>query len=168
MRKIGYAIIFLVFLFNPMRLFSAEDVSFNSEDLDSLRDPFTPQLPLPPTEETEKPMEIQKLPEQKVEKKVPQLPSPPPKPMVEEPIKPPEVKIVGLIWNTDHPQAIVNDRIVQVGDQIGEWKIQKIDRDGIEISFQDKKIFIPTSFGVQGSSPKKSVTPQKQSSERKI
>lgn len=157
MKKIGYVIIFLVFLFNPTVLFSAEDVSFNSEDLDSLRDPFTPQLPLPPMEEIEKPVEIRKFPEQaepsKVEAKVPPLPSTPPKPMVEEPIKPPEVKIAGLIWNTDHPQAIVNGQIVQVGDQIGEWKIQKIDREGIEISFRDKKIFIPTSFGVQDSSP---------------
>ena len=51
MKKKNLAIIFLFLLIKPILLFSAQATSPAPDDLDSLRDPFTPQLPLPPVEE---------------------------------------------------------------------------------------------------------------------
>ncbi len=165
-----FLIIFLFLVVNPIILFSAEGIPPDSEDLDSLRDPFTPQLPLPPGEETQKPVGQQK-PSQRIASPTAQdtvIPQKTPMPIVEEPLKPPEIKISGLIWSTDRPQAIINDQIVEVGDQIKDWTIQKIDKDGVEISARGKKILIPTNLSVQNSSVKEPVNPKKQSSGRQI
>ncbi len=151
-----FVIVFLFLMVKPVLLFSSiEGIPSDSEDLDSLRDPFMPQLPLPPAEEIQKP---------KAQDTVIPQPSPLeiPKPVVlEEPLKPPEIKILGVIWNTDRSQAIINDQIVEVGDQIEAWTIQKIDKDGVEISARGKKILIPTNFSIQSSSPKELVNPKK-------
>lgn len=40
----------------------------------------------------------------------------------------------GLIWNTDNPQAIVNDKVVKVGDEVNGIKVVAIRQDGVEFS----------------------------------
>lgn len=170
-RKI-FMIVFLFFAVRPVALFSSEGVPLDSssgeekmdtrknknplDDLDSLRNPFTPQLPLPLAEKIQKPAEDQSLSKQN-------RPSPDKtsQPAAQEPLKPPVVKISGLIWNSANPQAIINDRIVRVGDQIEVWTIEKINKDSIEISAQGKKVLIPAGFGVQGGSVKEPVNPKK-------
>ena len=163
MRRRIFTIIFLSLLIRPL-------ISFSEEDLDSLRDPFTPQLPLPPVEKIEKPA-VQNPPQPesppKQEAIIPQ-PSLQRQAVKEEPLKPPVVKISGVIWNSARPQAIINDQIVKVGDYIEEWTIEKIDKDGIEISARGSKILIPTDFGLGGSSPKAAVDSSKRSSRGKI
>ena len=161
MRKKIFAIIFLFLLLKPVILFSAEGISPDSDDLDSLRDPFTPQLPLPPLEKIHEPVEAQNPPREKESSPVS------PRPLGEKPL-PPEIKISGLIWNTNQPQAIINDRIVKVGDQIEKWTIQKIDKDGIEISSEGKNILIPANFSVPGSSSVEPVNSRKRSLEKRI
>lgn|SRR3989338_4762568 len=151
-RKI-FLIVFLFFAVEPVALFSSEGVPLDSGNLDSLRDPFASQLPLPPAEEIQKPAGDQSLSNQnrpssdKTSQKNSQS-------AVEEPLKPPAVKISGLIWNSVNPQAIINDRILRVGDQIEAWRIEKINKDSIEISAQGKKILISANFGIPGGSVK--------------
>ena len=127
-------------------------------DLDSLRNPFVPQFP-----ETKTPWPS----------KVPLAPVTAPletsvSPVVEQPaapvtlpnsftppeqkeILPPSMNIYGLIWNTNRPQAIVNNQIVQVGDKIENWTIDKIDQNGLEISGYGKTVFISSGFNEQNN-----------------
>ena len=173
-RKI-FTIIFLFLFIKPFILFSEEVISSDSlgtdmkEDLDSLRDPFTPQLPLPPEEEIHKP--VAQIPPQPVESlpKSTLIPQPLPKQTIKEYLlKPPVMKISGIIWNSDQPQAIINDQIVKVGDHIEEWTVQKIDQESIEISSRGNKILIPTNFGVGSAPPKATADSNKRSSEGEI
>ena len=41
--------------------------------------------------------------------------------------------ITGLIWNSNRPQAIVNDQVVDVGDKISEYQIVSISKTGIKL-----------------------------------
>jgi len=54
----------------------------------------------------------------------------------------PALSIEGLIWNTRMPQAIINGRVVRVGDTIEGVKILKIDREGIGVEYQGESAFI--------------------------
>jgi len=54
----------------------------------------------------------------------------------------PALSIEGLIWNTRIPQAIINGKVVRVGDVIEDVKILKIDKEGIEVEYQGESAFI--------------------------
>ena len=60
-------------------------------------------------------------------------------------IQPPQLKISGLIWNSDRPQAIINNQIVNIGDQIENSTIKQITKTGIVIIFQKKEFTIPAN-----------------------
>ena len=62
------------------------------------------------------------------------------KPVVE--VLPPKLTINGIIWNTDRPQAIVNGKIVDIGDIISKVKITDIRKSGIEGIFLGKPVTI--------------------------
>ena len=61
-------------------------------------------------------------------------------------VRPPVITISGLVWNTDRPQAIVNNQIVEIGDKINEWTIVTIDEEGIEIAYKDKIVVVSNQF----------------------
>lgn len=63
-------------------------------------------------------------------------------------IKPPSLTTQGIIWQTDLPQAIINNKVVKVGDVIEGAEVIKIDKSGVEISFRNK-LFKLDSFSVQ-------------------
>jgi type II secretory pathway component PulC len=64
-------------------------------------------------------------------------------PVVEEVVLPkPDYKISGIVWNTDRPQAIIEGRIVDIGDSIEQWRIIGISRGGVEVSFKNQKFLI--------------------------
>jgi len=50
-------------------------------------------------------------------------------------IKPPSLTINGLVWNSEFPQAIVNNQIVKLGDTIEGVTVVGIHREGIDITF---------------------------------
>jgi len=60
-----------------------------------------------------------------------QLPEAPPE------VSPPPLTVQGIIWGGNIPQAIINDKVVKVGDSISEAKVTYIGRDGIAIIFKD-------------------------------
>lgn len=55
----------------------------------------------------------------------------------------PMLNIQGLIWNTDTPQAIINGKVVKIGDTVEEVKIIDIEKAGLTIVYQGKTIFLP-------------------------
>ncbi len=72
-------------------------------------------------------------------------PSPkPPKPIVippeikEKPL--PNITINGIIWNSERPQAIINGKIVDVGDTIAEIYITAIRKTGIDGRFDGRSV----------------------------
>ena len=107
------------------------------ELMTTLKDPFVSQLPVP---------EAPKIP----------VPTPPPEPGVQPvapmttpsgtpappPLPRPPFSIVGLVWGTKYPQAILNnqsyDQVVTLGDIIDNWTIKSIDQTGVEIKFQEQ------------------------------
>lgn len=113
------------------------------------RDPFTPQVPQeetrPLVQKTVAPVEVP----EPIAVRPPPRPEPPefPAPLAQDipgrPIAVPEaplpsLEIEGLVWNTDHPQAIVNGKIVGIGDIISETRIMDIQKRGITVLFQDR------------------------------
>ncbi len=109
----------------------------------SVRDPFMPQVP---REETLAP---RVEPASSIEVSEPVVPinaeEPPAKVLEPENILPPapaeplpNLNILGLIWDTDRPQAIINGQIVGIGDVVSEVKIIDIQKTGIKVLFQGR------------------------------
>ncbi|OGX33459.1 MAG: hypothetical protein A2787_08905 [Omnitrophica WOR_2 bacterium RIFCSPHIGHO2_01_FULL_48_9] len=60
-----------------------------------------------------------------------------------EPPKAPNFRISGVVWNTDRPQAIINNQVVSVGDTIDNSKIVSINKVGIDVISGGQKFSIP-------------------------
>jgi hypothetical protein len=76
-----------------------------------------------------------------VEPAVPKVVTPVVDPAVKEPIKPkklqiPEMKISGIIYDTDKPQAIINGQVVGVGGVVNGVSIVKIQKGRIDGRFE--------------------------------
>lgn len=71
-------------------------------------------------------------------------------------VPPPALTIQGIIWGGKIPQAIINDKVVKVGDTIAEAKITDIGKDGIEVIFKDYtfKLESPAAVQLQTLKPK--------------
>jgi len=54
----------------------------------------------------------------------------------------PELAIEGIIWNTYMPQAIVDGKIVRVGDIIKNAEIVGIEKSGIIVFYNGEKVLI--------------------------
>ena len=71
---------------------------------------------------------------------------------------PPALKVQGIIWGGKFPQAIINDKVVKVGDTIEGAQITDIKKEGITCLFQGRQ------FNV--SSPALNLGPRKNFKER--
>ncbi len=96
-------------------------------------DPFQPKFPK---------KEIPVEPAVEILPAAPVIETPIAPPAQQAPIVLPALTITGLVWNTDRPQAIVNNTIVDIGDTIGEVVIEKIRREGIDVRYREKNFFI--------------------------
>jgi len=57
----------------------------------------------------------------------------------EGPAKLPELKLQGIVWGTDNPQAIINNIVVKKGDAIaGGVRILEINKDGVVVFFKNR------------------------------
>jgi hypothetical protein len=126
MKTILFTILFVYFLLGGMPCYAQ-----------ALKNPFLPKLPrqapLPRMmeEETEPP-----VPPGRAERSD-AVTAPPKK------IEPPNLKITGIVWNTSRPQAIINERVVSIGDVVSEATITTIERSGIRIKYQGTTFSIP-------------------------
>jgi len=57
-----------------------------------------------------------------------------------ETVTPPPLSIQGLVWGGRTPQAIIDNRVVKVGDVIEEAEIIEISKDGVTVVYK-KRIF---------------------------
>ncbi len=105
-------------------------------DFSSLRDPFLPQLPIV-KEINERPVE----PGPKIDdnNRKPPAVSPQQPKLPRVPVKPPALKVQGIIWDSDRPQAIINGEIVDVGQVVADAKIVSIQKEGVDFLFHGEK-----------------------------
>jgi len=54
----------------------------------------------------------------------------------------PKFTIEGIVWNSDMPQAIVDGRVVRIGDVIENVEIVNIEKRGITVSYNDENVLI--------------------------
>jgi hypothetical protein len=59
-------------------------------------------------------------------------------------IDPPVIELVGIIYDTNHPQALFNNRIVSIGDEIEGIKVVDISKSGIMVEFKG----MPFAYGM--------------------
>lgn len=73
---------------------------------------------------------------EKTEEKVEVTPA-----IIEEEIilPPPALNIQGIVWGGELAQAIINNKVVKVGDVIEEAELIDIQREGIVISFKNRQ-----------------------------
>ncbi|UCH12120.1 MAG: hypothetical protein JSW18_04705 [Candidatus Omnitrophota bacterium] len=57
-------------------------------------------------------------------------------------INPPQFNITGLIWNTDRPQAIIDGKVLSVGDEIKGAKLLSVNKEGIKVEYRKAEFFI--------------------------
>ncbi len=88
-------------------------------------DPFESRLPKPQAPETVV---------------IPETPAPLP---VEEIINPPAISVTSLIAGGPAPQAIINGKILRVGQEVEGAVIQSITKEGIEVILKGKSFSYP-------------------------
>jgi hypothetical protein len=64
----------------------------------------------------------------------------------------PIFSVQGLVWGTDKPQAIIDNKIFNIGDEIKGAKIIAIDKDGVKILYQERTFLVNPE--VKGMAPK--------------
>lgn len=64
------------------------------------------------------------------------------KPKEKKTIPLPAVVIEGIVWNTEMPQAIINSKVVRIGDDIDGFEITGISKDGITIDYDGEQVLI--------------------------
>lgn len=140
-------------MINHSSLTFAQANRLTKDELESrlllIKNPFESQLP-----KKEKKPEIVKPAPPPIIPMLPTLPIQPPNPpqpnipepeIVKEPEIPvPHVTISGIIWNSDRPQAIINGKIVDIGDTILDLKITDIQKSGVEAMFHGKSVTLKT------------------------
>jgi hypothetical protein len=146
-KKIIFLIAFFA-LFIASNSFAQAVGSGNQEDSDqAVRNPFEPWLPNVVVEPkgTAKPaVKATVKPEPRRVDRTTRAVKPPVHLDRQKPveIKPPDLRITGLVWNTNRPQAIINEKVVDVGDSIEDAIIVAINKTGIEISFQGQTMTV--------------------------
>lgn len=50
----------------------------------------------------------------------------------------PVISIQGMVWGVDRPQAIIDNKVYDIGDEIKGAKIMDISKEGVKFLYQDK------------------------------
>ncbi len=121
---------------------------FVLNELPTAKNPFISKLPQPPQQETTMPTETST---EQVKPKPPEEHTPAiqrreqtnrSQQNIRE-LQPPNLTIKGIIWNTNRPQAIINDRVVDVGDTLDDAKIISIEKSKINVLYKGKEFSMP-------------------------
>lgn len=69
-----------------------------------------------------------------------------------ETVTPPPLSVQGLVWGGRTPQAIIDNRVVKVGDVIEEAEIIEISKDGVTVLYKRRifKLSSPASNNMSG------------------
>ncbi len=60
------------------------------------------------------------------------------------PEAPPSLEIQGIIWGGDFPQAIINNKVVKIGDTIEDVQIRDINQSGVIVASGDYTYNLPS------------------------
>jgi hypothetical protein len=63
----------------------------------------------------------------------------------------PELKVQGVIWGGNFPQAIVNNKVLKVGDTVEGVEIKSIDKKGITVLFEGSESTISSPAAGPGA-----------------
>ena len=68
----------------------------------------------------------------------------------------PGVQIQGIVWGGAFPQAIINNKVVKIGDTIGQLQIIDIAKSGITVLFENRKynLSVPSAPTQKSPNPK--------------
>jgi hypothetical protein len=101
--------------------------AISSEDIaiDDIKNPFTPQTP-----QENKEIVIQNI--------IPTETPVPTKPALVIP----QFTLSGLVWNTGKPAAILNGKIVAIGDEVSSWAVTQITKEGVEVTYEDQNLWV--------------------------
>jgi len=69
-------------------------------------------------------------------------------------VTPPALKVQGIFWGGNFPQAIINDKIVKVGDSVEGAQVVSIDKNSVDVFFVNRqfKLSSPASDNLATSS----------------
>jgi hypothetical protein len=68
----------------------------------------------------------------------------------------PNLSVQGVIWGGKFPQAIINNKVIKVGDTLEDVDIVSIDKEGVTVLFEgvERKLTTLPVMGQQGESGK--------------
>ncbi len=128
---------------------STEEALFNK--LSITVNPFTPKLPKPLKKDSQKLQGVNDPKDNPPEiKNAPAILTgltPPMSRQTKESLLS-QVNVMGIVWDTNRPQAIINGQVVNIGDQIktgddaSALKIVDIRKDGIDVKYNEELITI--------------------------
>ncbi len=55
------------------------------------------------------------------------------------------MKLQGIVWHTDKPRAIINNKMVKVGSRVGEAEVIGIDKEGVRIQQEGQEFVLRLS-----------------------
>lgn len=74
-------------------------------------------------------------------------------------IPPPSLTVQGIIWGGDISQAIINQKVVKIGDTIEGAKVTDINKDGIKMIFNDQELYLSSPATSKGKESKEEKLP---------
>jgi len=60
----------------------------------------------------------------------------------EELVPVPAFDIVGMVWNSRRPQAIINSSIVNLGDAVNGWIVTDISEQGVTMTYDTQSVVV--------------------------
>ncbi|MBN1404944.1 MAG: hypothetical protein JW946_00305 [Candidatus Omnitrophica bacterium] len=57
-------------------------------------------------------------------------------------VQPPSISILGLVWDTSRPQAIIDGKILSVGEEVSGCRLLSVERDGVKVEYKGYEFFI--------------------------
>lgn len=132
-------VVFILFLLGALfadrhsfSLAATDNVSILKSSV--IRDPF---LPLYPERETEKKAASGKT-------------APVMRPAANIGKKTLDFTVQGLVWGQTTPQAIINNKVVSIGDTIDDAKVIDISKEGVRLLYQNDMILIKPQIAASG------------------
>lgn len=68
-------------------------------------------------------------------------------------VTPPTLTVQGLVWGGNFPQAIINNKVVRIGDTIEGARVISIDKEGINLIFEEMQFVLPSPSSAAIPSP---------------
>jgi len=67
----------------------------------------------------------------------------------------PKLDIQGVVWGTNNPQAIINNKVLKIGESVDDVRIKDVKSNGIVVVYKNKEFLIASPGGINKSTEKK-------------